>query len=215
MTSREFKERLERRASRVDIAVDEEIAGRIEVYFRLLQTWNRRINLTAFQLDQPTDAAFDRLLIEPLAASAQVPDGTRYTIDIGSGGGSPAIPLAISRPDIRLRMVESKARKSVFLTEAIRAVGLPGAEVLTERFETLVRRTDLIGVHDLLTIRAVRSDADTLNQLQPFLKSGGLVFLFSGAPTDASPTVLPPLLFWRTVPLVEASQSRLIILKKS
>ena len=44
-------------------------------------------------------------------------------IDIGSGGGSPAIPLALAVPGLRLLMVESKTRKSVFLREAVRALG--------------------------------------------------------------------------------------------
>ena len=46
-------------------------------------------------------------------------------LDIGSGGGSPAIPLVLTLSRLRLVMVESKTRKSVFLREAIRALELP------------------------------------------------------------------------------------------
>jgi 16S rRNA (guanine527-N7)-methyltransferase len=78
-------------------------------------------------------------------------------IDIGSGGGSPAIPMALAMASIRLLMVESKTRKSVFLREAIRAVALQGADVAASRFEELLARADLHEAHDILTIRAVRS----------------------------------------------------------
>ena len=49
--------------------------------------------------------------------------------DIGSGGGSPAIPLKLARPTLPLPMVESKTRKAVFLREAVRALGLARREV--------------------------------------------------------------------------------------
>ena len=215
MTSREFKERLVRRAAHAGLVVSDETVARFEEYFRLLRTWNEKINLTAFRLDQPTDAAIDRLLIEPLAASTHVPAGTTSMIDIGSGGGSPALPMAVAVPDIRLRMVESKLRKSVFLTEAIRSINLPEAEVLTARFEDLATRTDLIGAHDLLTMRAVRGQAETLHILQAFLKVGGTLFLFSGEPGRFGDRGSSPLVLQQTLPLVPANRSHLLVLRKS
>ncbi len=59
-------------------------------------------------------------------------------IDLGSGGGSPAIPLKIARPEFALAMVESKGRKSAFLRDVIRQLSLSRAEVVTDRFENLV-----------------------------------------------------------------------------
>jgi len=61
-------------------------------YYELLERWNRTINLTSLR---NRDAAMDRLLIEPIAASTFLPNRPRL-MDIGSGGGSPAIPLAIA-----------------------------------------------------------------------------------------------------------------------
>ena len=80
------------------------------------------MNLTALPLDPPTDETFDRLLIEPLAASRQVrADMASVWFDLGSGGGRPAIPLKIARQQLRLTMIESKERKSAFLREAARS----------------------------------------------------------------------------------------------
>ena len=75
----------------------------LEAYFRLLAHWNAKINLTALPLDPPTDETLDRLLVEPLAAARQIRRCAAASGSTsGSGGGSPAIPLKIARPALRL-----------------------------------------------------------------------------------------------------------------
>lgn len=215
MTSREFRDRLQRRARRVGVTVSADLTAQLETYYRLLATWNQRINLTSLNLTEATDEAFDRLLIEPLVAARHVPGTVARMLDIGSGGGSPAIPLTLAAPHVRLLMVESKTRKSVFLREAIRALALDGADVATARFEELLARPDLHESHDLVTIRAVRVESRVLMGLQAFLKPGGLLFLFRGpAPGDPAETLTPPLSWRATFPLVESLRSRLVVLEK-
>ena len=87
----------------------------------MLSRWNQKINLTS--LDDP-DEAIDRLMLEPLAAVRFVPAGVSAMMDIGSGGGSPAIPMKLVSPKVALTMVEVKARKSAFLREATRHLKL-------------------------------------------------------------------------------------------
>jgi len=120
VTSREFRDRLIRRARRAKIAVAPETADVLEEYFRLLDRWNAKINLTALPLRPPTDETFDRLFVEPLAAARFLPNEPDVWLDLGSGGGSPAIPLKAVRPKLKLTMVESKVRKAAFLREAVR-----------------------------------------------------------------------------------------------
>src|ERR1044071_2808210 len=129
VTSREFQDRLARRAKRAGTPLSQDVAARLEIYFRLLETWNRKINLTGLNLTEAAPETIDRLLIEPLVAARHIPLGATRMIDIGSGGGSPAIPMALAMASIRLLMVESKTRKSVFLREAIRAVAVQGPDV--------------------------------------------------------------------------------------
>jgi 16S rRNA (guanine527-N7)-methyltransferase len=215
VTPREFQERVVRRARRVGVSVSPELGARLEIYYRLLAAWNTKINLTGLDLGDPSPETLDRLLIEPLAAARQVPTAATRMIDIGSGGGSPALPLALACPAVRLLMVESKTRKSVFLREAVRALGLQGADVATARFEELLARPDLHETHDLLTIRAVRVESRVLMNLQAFVKPGGHIFLFRGATSaDPSETVHPPLAWKATYPLIESLRSRLVVLEK-
>src|ERR1044072_2004277 len=105
MTAREFKERLSRRAKKAGIAIPPPLADRLWIYFQLLAKWNAKINLTGLDLDDPTPEGIDRLLIEPLLAAPHA-DGAKSLIDIGSGGGSPALPLALALGNIRLAMIE-------------------------------------------------------------------------------------------------------------
>ncbi len=212
--SKDFHDRLTRRFRRVGQVVPSELVARLEVYFSLLQTWNRKINLSGLDLSDPSPDVLDRLLVEPVLAARYVEPGTKTVIDIGSGGGSPAIPLALSINGCHLTMVESKTRKSVFLVEAARALGMDHWNVLTARFEELLSKPSMHEASDLLSIRAVRVDARTLSGLQSFVRPGGQVFLFQssggGMATGAEPLLTP-----RGVhTLVESMRSELVILEK-
>jgi 16S rRNA (guanine527-N7)-methyltransferase len=215
VTSREFKDRLTRRAKRAGVTVTPELAARFEAYYRLLATWNQKINLTSLNLGEASDETFDRLLVEPLVAAQYAPPGVQRMMDVGSGGGSPALPLALAIPGVSLLMVESKTRKSVFLREAVRTLGMASADVVTARFEELLTRPELHEAHNLVTIRAVRVESRVLLGLQAFLQPGGRLFLFRG-PTSGDPaeTAPPPLMWLATYPLVESLRSRLVVLEK-
>ena len=91
MTSREFADRLHRRARKAGIPLPDGVSDRLEAYYRLLESWNAKINLTALDLANGPDSTIDRLLVEPLSAARYLPERARV-IDVGSGGGSPGKP---------------------------------------------------------------------------------------------------------------------------
>jgi hypothetical protein len=112
-------------------------------------------------------------------------------------------------------MIEVKTRKSAFLREAIRQLGLADAQVETARAEELLARPDLHEAADVLTMRAVRIEMRMLHTLQAFLKPGGQLFLFRGpSGPDVPGVIVPPLEFRATHPLVDSLQSRLTVLAK-
>ena len=212
MTAKEFTQRLSRRAKRAKLSVSGDLSARLWIYFDLLFRWNRKINLTSLSLDSP-DEAIDRLLIEPLLAARHVLPADRQLIDIGSGGGSPSIPLRLTLPDVRLVMVESKARKSAFLREALRQLETE-AVVETARFEELLSRPEFHETFDVLTLRAVRVEARTLGGLQAFVRPHGRLMLFGRFSTgDQPPWIVPPLRWNRVVPLTDGTAA-LAVLEK-
>ncbi len=159
MTSKAFRDRLARRTRTAGISTPPGVAVQLEVYFRLLARWNAKVNLTSLPLDEPTDETFDRLFMEPLAAARLVDDSWTPWFDVGSGGGSPAIPLVLAKPALKLTMVESKARKAAFLREVVRELSLSDVVVETGRFEEVAILRDVEGSAGLVTVRAVRPDA--------------------------------------------------------
>jgi 16S rRNA (guanine527-N7)-methyltransferase len=189
-----------------------DLADKLAAYHELLSRWNRKINLTA--LDD-LDESVDRLLVEPLSAARHIQGSAARLLDVGSGGGSPAIPFKLAVPALSLTMVEAKTRKSAFLREAIRELELGDTSVETTRYEELLARPELHEAYDLLSTRAVRVEASTLFTLQAFLSPGGQLFLFRGPSGAEIPSAVVPPLEWKTtVPLVDALQSRLTILTK-
>ena len=212
MAARDFRARLQKRATRAGVSITAELSSAIGAYFDLLSRWNRKINLTA--LDDP-DQAIDRLVLEPLVAARYLPSGSVRMMDIGSGGGSPAIPLKLAAPSVALTMVEVKARKSAFLREAVRTLDLRDVQVETSRYEELLARPELHEGFDVLTVRAVRVEPRVLHTLQAFLRPSGSLFMFRGPSGPESPSdVFPPLEFHATYPLVDSVQSRLTVLTK-
>jgi 16S rRNA (guanine527-N7)-methyltransferase len=153
-----------------------------ETYFRLLAQWNVKINLTGLSLQPPTDETFDRLFIEPLAAAVLVTDAPGIWFDLGSGGGSPALPLKLVRPALTLTLVESKTRKAAFLREVVRVLKLPSTDVANVRFEEL--EPDASTAADLVTVRAVRPDVALLDVSARLLKLGGRLLLFGKPAND-------------------------------
>ena len=217
VANREFRERLKRRAKAAGATIDANLAENLEIYYQLLAKWNAKINLTAFKLTpEGQDEAIDRLLIEPVVAARYIQENARTSLDAGSGGGSPAIPLKLASSNLALRMVEVKTRKAVFLREAVRALGLRDAEVETSRFEELLPRAELHEALDLVSIRAVRIETRTLNTLQAFLRPGGKLLLFRGASkSDLEDSPPPPLAWMATYPLVDSLHSKLVVLSKT
>jgi 16S rRNA (guanine527-N7)-methyltransferase len=205
-------DRIQKRARKVGLSPTANLLSGLDRYLQLMARWNAKINLTAFRLEEPTDEAIDRLLIEPLVAARHLPQRRVALIDVGSGSGSPGIPLRLAAPTASLTLVESKTRKAVFLSEALRHLELEGARVETARFEQLLTRPELHEAFDVLSIRAVRIEPKTLLTLQAFLRPGGQLFWFTST-SAAAPSVVP-LAHTATYPLLESLRSSLVILAK-
>jgi 16S rRNA (guanine527-N7)-methyltransferase len=172
----DLQQLLREHARAAGIVVSPAVQAKLIAYLELLWKWNRKINLTA--ISDP-EMAIDRLLLEPLAAAAHLPLGGTLA-DLGSGGGSPAIPLALALSASKVLMVESRSRKASFLREAARTVGID-AEVLAIRFEDLPGHAGYQSWADVVSMRAVRPDEDTLTLASWLAKPNGIIGLITSA----------------------------------
>jgi 16S rRNA (guanine527-N7)-methyltransferase len=197
--------RVQEGARRAGLAVPQPLAAKLAVYYEVLDHWNEKINLTS--LTDPEEA-IDRLLLEPLAAAKFLP-AQPVLMDLGSGGGSPALPLALALDARSLVMVESRQRKAAFLREAIRELGIQ-ATVETARFEQLAKDSAFASRMDVVSVRAVRLDSPVLEAIAALLKPSGVAALFRGIEGGARPDGLPGNLKWvSTDPLLRSATRRL------
>jgi 16S rRNA (guanine527-N7)-methyltransferase len=147
---------------------------------KLLAKWNATVNLTSLQIDPPDAAAIERLIEEPVRAARFVRPADRLAVDLGSGGGSPALPLKIACPWLRFVLVESRGRKCAFLREVVRELELELVEVVHGRFEDVASRSDLAAQADLVTCRAIRPDDQFWSAVSELLAPSGRVLWFGG-----------------------------------
>jgi 16S rRNA (guanine527-N7)-methyltransferase len=208
---RDIADVLADRAAHAGLSIDEPLASRLVVYFQVLNHWNRKINLTS--LSNP-DEAVDRLLLEPVAAAGDLPHGVDL-IDLGSGGGSPAVPLALATAASRLVMVESRERKAAFLREVVRELGLT-ATVEARRFEELPEVAGYQSAFGLLSVRAVRLDARLFSIAARLLRPAGVAALFRAIEAEDPPPHLSDALHWTgSRQLIPASHSVMTKLVRS
>lgn len=214
MAERETLNRLSRRLTKAGADVPADVLSNLAAYVELLAKWNRKINLTALPVDPLSDDAVDRLIVEPVLAAKRVEDRDGLVLDVGSGGGSPAIPLMLASPNIRLIMVEVKVRKCAFLREVLRQLAIDRGSVENCRLEELLSRAELHESADIVTVRAVRPDRKLLNAIQAFLRPGGRLFMF-GAENSSRTDFAPPFVSGHSEVLLPATGSQLIVLNKS
>jgi 16S rRNA (guanine527-N7)-methyltransferase len=156
----------------IGAAVPTGLAERLALYGAELLNANRRVNLTGARSPQA-------LLPHLLDSLSVVPYVSDPLVDVGAGGGLPAIPLALAT-GVSLTLVEATVKKARFLETTLASLGLPG-RVIAERAETAAHHPSLRGAFQCGTARAVASAPSVAELLLPFLATGGLAVLQRGA----------------------------------
>lgn len=147
----------------------------LAAYLDILLQGNKQFNLTA--IDNYEDAVVKHIADSLAAAPFIMPNAVM--LDIGSGGGCPAIPLKIVHPNLQVTLIDSVGKKVDFLNKAISALALKGAVAIKTRAEELCR-TDKRESFDVVTARAVAALPVLLELASPLLKVGGLFIAYKG-----------------------------------
>jgi 16S rRNA (guanine527-N7)-methyltransferase len=94
---------------------------------------------------------WERHLLNCAVLSEVIPQGVSVC-DVGSGAGLPGIPLALTRPDLSITLLEPLLRRTTFLEEVVRLLGLTEVTVVRGRAEEMVGKLPAV---DVVTARAV------------------------------------------------------------
>jgi len=167
-------------AAEMGVELDTEQLRRLEIHLDTLWQWNKRMNLTGLS---SRDLVVRDLLLDSIAAVRFFPSQGRY-LDIGSGGGFPAIPIKILRPALEAYLLDSVQKKVHFLKEAVRLIGLSGCMVIRGRVEKLPTPL-LTASYDRVTARAVAKMPQAITWSAPMVKAGGVLVCFQGAECDS------------------------------
>jgi 16S rRNA (guanine527-N7)-methyltransferase len=169
----DFRDTLAAHAEAFGVRLGEAQERRLADYFEMLGRWNERLHLVA--PCAPSEFAV-RHVLESLFALEHIPDGSSLA-DVGSGGGLPVIPCLVARADLRATLYEATTKKTVFLREAVSALGLRDVvRIINARFE------ETVAPHvNVVTCRALEHFTEMLPRLVEWSPIGARLLLFGGA----------------------------------
>lgn len=172
----------------LNISLEEHKIAQLLAFVQLLEKWNKAYNLTAIR---NKEAMIGLHLLDSLAVAPYI-QGPRI-IDIGTGAGLPGIPLAIYYPEMQFTLLDSNAKKTRFVQQAILELGLKNISVCHTRVEQYQPEQSF----DTVITRAFASLPDILQLTTRLLSDSGILLAMKGQATDvpeienAQTTIIP------------------------
>lgn len=172
----------------IGLAVNDSVQTALLAYLTLLSKWNQVYNLTAIRDPQSmlVQHLLDSLAVVPalkrhwarrvgqhgVLPPADTTSRSPELADVGSGGGLPAIPIALVWPQVRYTLVESVSKKAAFLRQALGSLGLTDrVRVMDQRVQSVQTAIpfDLITCRAYATLAHFASDVDVIAGEQTWL----------------------------------------------
>ena len=134
-----------------------------EKLFRLLSDRNEKINLTAIKSKEDFEVKHVR------DSMLGLPYINGKVLDVGSGAGFPGLVIKIEKPETVVTLIDSVRKKTDYLSEAIKELGLENITAVHTRIEDMAGKES----YDTVTARAVARMATLAEYCLPFVKTGG------------------------------------------
>ncbi len=182
----------------MEISLDDNMIDKSLTFLDMLLTRTKKVNLTGIR--DPKEAVekhlLDSLALLPIMERLPATADTNYNgrgnannqskgalMDVGTGGGVPGIPLKCARPDIRVSLVEAKAKKVRFLKEAIQKLSLKAVRAY-HHFLDPECPVDFLGRYDWIVSRASLPIVDFVRTAILYKKETGSLLLMKGPNVD-------------------------------
>lgn len=155
----------------------------LELFLQEMGRWNQVHNLTAIEGEKNSIRLhlIDSITVLPIMRQFLDQENPKIA-DFGSGGGLPAIPIAILQSGWHVTLIEAIRKKTAFLQHVRGKLGLKNIEVLSDRVEMVAKSQP--GQFDAVISRAFTNLAHFLELALPLLKPNGLVFAMKAKRAD-------------------------------
>jgi 16S rRNA (guanine527-N7)-methyltransferase len=142
---------------RIDLSIDAQ--QKLLAYVALLAKWSKAYNLTTVREPEQiiTLHILDSLSVLPFL------DITTSVLDVGTGAGLPGLPLAIARPDISFKLLDSQQKKIIFVQHVITSLQLTNVVATQQRIESLQVSSPVDPGFDVIVSRAFASLQEFVN----------------------------------------------------
>jgi 16S rRNA (guanine527-N7)-methyltransferase len=188
-------EALTKTAAEWSVALEPAQADAIRRFASLLLTWTARINLTGATSVEVLAAEHlpDSFALASRLSTAELAMPEARVVDVGSGGGLPAIPLAVLCPHLRFDLLEPVAKKTAFLRTAVRELGLG------ERVKVTAKRAETIAPaqFDIAVSRATLPPPAWIDLAMRLVRPGGRIFVLASEESDPGAAPAPLVLAGR------------------
>ena len=180
MNKEEFLNEFKKQALLANVEINDKQISMFYDYMNLLLEWNEKINLTA--ITEPKDVIVKHFIDSILAA--QFVKAESAIIDVGTGAGFPGIPLKIMDESLKLTLLDSLNKRTIFLQEVVNKLALEDVTIIHGRAEDIAQDSKHREMYDYAISRAVAPLNILLEYLVPYTKVNGQIIAMKGSSAE-------------------------------
>ena len=150
---------------RMDLALSDQVIDQLMTYLDLVEKWNRVYNLTAIR---EREEMIKLHFLDSLSILKHV--HVKNILDVGSGAGFPGIVLAITKPELKVTVMDSVNKKTTFMQQVKSELSLTNLDVVNSRVEDYQPTT----LFEAVTSRAFSNLKNMMSLTQHTLQKEGV-----------------------------------------
>ncbi|NCW35853.1 MAG: 16S rRNA (guanine(527)-N(7))-methyltransferase RsmG [Methylophilaceae bacterium] len=152
-------------SQRMDLALSDQVIDQLMTYLDLVEKWNRVYNLTAIR---EREEMIKLHFLDSLSILKHV--HVKNVLDVGSGAGFPGIVLAITKPELKVTVMDSVNKKTTFMQQVKSELSLMNLDVVNSRVEDYQPTT----LFEAVTSRAFSNLKNMMSLTQHTLQKEGV-----------------------------------------
>ena len=152
-------------SQRMDLALSDQVIDQLMTYLDLVEKWNRVYNLTAIR---EREEMIKLHFLDSLSILKHVQ--VKNILDVGSGAGFPGIVLAITKPELKVTVMDSVNKKTTFMQQVKSELSLMNVDVVNSRVEDYQPTT----LFEAVTSRAFSNLKNMMSLTQHTLQKEGV-----------------------------------------